>query len=314
MWRRLRGHLWTLAPRLGRSFAAAASGDGAPWSAAVPDERWGSVTLSGRLQHRGGGDLVVLVHGLGGCADGYYMLAAAAACRQLGVSCLRLSLRGADLGGEDFYHAGLTADLAAALASRAIAAYSSVYLLGFSLGGHVALRYATEGPDHRLRAVAGVCSPLELAPAQRSIDDPRGWPYRLYLLRRLRRIYQAVAARRQLPTPLAEVLAARTIRQWDERTVAPRFGFAGADDYYQRASVGPRLRRLAVPALLVASPEDPMVPAAAVDPAARRAGGVLDLRWLVGGHVAFPASLDLGVAEVPAGLHTQTVGWLLRQG
>ena len=79
-----------------------------------------------------------------------------------GMSCLRLNLRGADLEGEDFYHAGLTADLHAALADPALERYERVHLLGYSLGGHVVLRWATESGDARVRSVAAICPPLDL--------------------------------------------------------------------------------------------------------------------------------------------------------
>lgn len=63
---------------------------------------------------------------------------AARVAEAAGLDSLRLNLRGADRMGEDGYHAGLTADLAAALASPELADYRSVGVLGFSLGGHPA--------------------------------------------------------------------------------------------------------------------------------------------------------------------------------
>jgi predicted alpha/beta-fold hydrolase len=107
-----------------------------------------------------------------------------------------------------------------------------------------------------------------------------------------------------------EVLRVRTLREWDRLTVVPRFGFADPEDYYGRASVGPRLGALRVPALLVASPVDPMVPASSIAAAARGVSS-LDLRWVErGGHVGFTPRLDLGLAG-PPGLAGQLAAWLL---
>src|SRR5699024_5863954 len=119
-----------------------------------------------------------------------------------GLSCLRVSLRGCDRSGEDFYHAGLTADLHAALASPELRPYRRLYLLGYSLGGHMALRLATEEADPRLAAAAALCAPLDLARSQQEIDAPRRAIYRRYLLENLKRIYAAVAARRPVPYPV----------------------------------------------------------------------------------------------------------------
>ena len=91
--------------------------------------------------------------------------------------------------------------------------------------------------------------------------------------------------------------------------MAPRHGFAGAADYYARASVAPRLPELRVPSLLLNSESDPMVPARAVR-AALRPTPRLEVRWLKGGgHVAFPRRLDVGLGE-GIGVDTQVLGWL----
>jgi predicted alpha/beta-fold hydrolase len=219
-------------------------------------------------------------------------------------------MRGADGSGEDFYHAALTADLHAALASPELRAFEHVYVLGHSLGGHLALRFASEAHDPRLRAVAAVCSPLDLARSAWAIDRPWRWPYRHYVLRHLKATYVPVAARRTLATPLARVLRVRTLREWDELTVVPRFGFASRDDYYESASAARRLHALSVPALLVNTEHDPMVPADTVRPALLAACPRLDARWLrTGGHVGFPNSIDLG-EKAPRELLPQIVSWL----
>ncbi|MDX1504009.1 MAG: alpha/beta hydrolase, partial [Thermoanaerobaculia bacterium] len=85
-----------------------------------------------------GGDLLVVVHGLGGCAESFYARRAAAAAEGAGVGCLRLNLRGADERGEDIYHAGLWSDLAAVVESPAFDGYERLLVLGYSLGGHLA--------------------------------------------------------------------------------------------------------------------------------------------------------------------------------
>ena len=91
----------------------------------------GSVRLTGRLTlEPGASGIVVIVHGMGGRTTSHYCLRAAAAARRAGFSSLRLSLRGSDREGEDFYHAGLTADLRAALTSPAVARHERVFILG----------------------------------------------------------------------------------------------------------------------------------------------------------------------------------------
>lgn len=306
----LLGHYRTIAPRLRHSLGRSEPDGSRPWSATVLDARWGEVRITGRWDPaEDTGDAYVLIHGLGGSADSHYMLPAARAVTGAGGACLRLEMRGSDLNGEDLYHAGLVADVAAAIGSPELAPYRRIFLWGFSLGGHLALRYATEEPDFRLAGVAAICSPLELAPSQEAFDRPSRWLYRQYVLGRLKRIYRPIAERRELATPLEEVLRVGTIREWDRLTVVPRFGFRDVDQYYEEASVGPRLGRLGVPALLIGANGDPMVPRESVVPALEGADGRIETRWVDGaGHVGFPRDLDLGM-DAPPGLDDQVVSW-----
>ena len=297
------GHLWTIAPRLRHRVRPLPIPEWQAWQTSLADPQVGTIPVSGRLRELPAGEeLLVVVHGLGGSTESHYMRRAAVAAEAAGLSCLRINLRGCDRQSGDFYHAGLTADLHTAFASEALSRYGRIYLLGYSLGGHVVLRLATEAADPRLVAAAAVCAPLDLALSQQAIDAPAVWVYRRYLLGNLLEIYAAVAARRPVPLPVEEAARLRTLREWDGRIVAPRFGFVDAADYYARASVAPRLAELRIPALLLSSETDPMVPAAPVRAALKGPVPRLDVRWLSrGGHVAFPRSL---------GVEAQVIDWL----
>jgi uncharacterized protein len=67
----------------------------------------------------------------------------------------------------------------------------------------------------------------------------------------------------------ARVAAARTLWDFDDAFTAPVHGFAGTDDYWARASAGPHLARIRIPALVLNARNDPFVPAASL-PAPQR--------------------------------------------
>ncbi len=315
----LSGHLTTVSALVRRRLAGGPAPQATEWSTTVVDPKVGEVRLTGRFGEGAGQTtradarrLLVGVHGLGGSAESRYLWQLARSAQAAGWAVLRLNLRGADRSGEDFYHGGLTADLHAALADPSLAGYEQIVVVGYSLGGHMALRWATEKGDPRVAAVAAVCPPLDLAAGQRAIDRPTARLYRWYLLGHLREIHGACSRRREQPVSVAEAARISTLLEWDERIVAPRHGYEGARDYYEQASVASRLDRLRVPALLVATQGDPMVPASTVRGALPAASSRIDIRWVRGGgHVAFPRQLDLGETATP-GLCPQLLAWVER--
>lgn len=304
------GHAWTIGAWLRHTVRPHEAPPSVPWSVVAEDPRLGPVRLTGRLRHEPSArSLLMIVHGLGGDIDAPYAIAGARAAREAGLSCLRLNLRGADRSGEDFYHAGLTVDLHAALSSEELARYEEVFVLGYSLGGHVTLRYATDAPDPRVAAVAAVSPPLDLDLSALAFDRPGCDVYRRNVLAGLKEIYSAVARRRPQPLASEEVQRIRKIREWDHKIVAPRYGFRSAEHYYQSVSVGHRLSEVSVRSLILFAKNDPMVIAKAVAPSTERCAGKTTVRWIeTGGHMAFPSKLDLDYGGT-LGLEGQILSW-----
>lgn len=283
----LHGHLWTLVPHLGDAIARPTA-PGLSWGTDLEDARFGSVRLGGRLHVvPGSHSIVIIVHGMGGHADKHYVARAARVAHAHGLSSLRLTLRGSDQSGEDIYHAGLVEDLQAAVRSPELESFQSIHVLGFSLGGHMTLRYALD-PDPRVRSVAAICAPLNLAASCAHIDKPAQSVYRHHLLQGLRANARPVESRRALRLSKTPIERIRSVREWDEKVIAPRFGFAGADVYYQEISVSSRIQELAVPSLLVWAQADPMVHVRDLMPHLSALNRHTTVRWLPGGHVRFP--------------------------
>jgi predicted alpha/beta-fold hydrolase len=313
------GHFWTIAGWATRGLAAQRLDVGEELLVTVGSGLGLPVTLRGVLHAKKTAPaerrLIVLVHGLGGTADSGYMRDVAASAVQAGLPTLRLNLRGADDRGWDFYHAGLTDDLLAVLESPRLAAYESIYVFGFSLGGHVTLRLAGDPRlPQRVRAVTALCPPLDLE-ASAEAFDAGVWVYRAHVLRGLKAMYRrfvahveshdsSVIARLGLPS-LKGLDAISRIRQWDEQIVAPRHGFTSASAYYHAQRVSSRLQELRVPSLVVTARWDPMVPHSTTSPvllggvpssssdAWRRETALHDklVHWELpsGGHVAWPS-------------------------
>ncbi|MDH3202958.1 MAG: alpha/beta fold hydrolase [Myxococcales bacterium] len=307
----LRGHFWTLAPFLRHTLVPPRAPQSTEWVTRLEDGVIGTLSLNGRLSQTGASDtLIVIVHGLGGSATSYYAVRAAQAAARTGLDSLRLNLRGADRRGEDFYHAGLIADLEATLRSKALHAYQRILLLGYSLGGNLVLRYLAHDPDPRVRAAAVVCAPIDLEKGARAIDKPHRAFYRLHMLRGLKEIYREVAARRDVPLPVGKAMRIDTLEQWDEEVISPRHGFGGAEDYWAKTSACTVLGDIETPTLFVAAEQDPMVLIEAVRP---WLAGAKTFRRVItnrGGHVGFPERVDLGIGTSGT-VDEQIIRWML---
>lgn len=314
--RSLHGHYWTYAGYVLSKLETIEVRD-APITITLDDDIAGHIALDARFHDAGNDRCVVVLHGLGGSLESRYVQLAVRAAQRAGLSTLRISFRGANGKGADVYHAGLTDDVRAALRCPELAAMKHLYLIGYSMGGHITLRYASEsrtrGIDARVRSVSAVCAPLDLRKCVDAIQRKDRLPYQYNVLKTLKEHYRAVEevatqSGRKLAHPWKEVNAVTTIDEWDRLVICPRFGFANIDAYYAQCSAGPHLHALEMPTLMAVANADPMVPLVTLDPWIRKVSSNVEVRHFErGGHVAFPRD----VSE-RAGLEDDIVAWLVQ--
>lgn len=284
---------------------------GEPFATTLHDARLGAIPITGHLANGRAETLVVIVHGMGGAITSAYAVRAARAAITAGHAALRINLRGAAGDGADLYHAGLGDDLAQLTRAPELARFGRIAIVGYSLGGHIALRHAADGPhDPRLVAVAAVCPPVDLDRGTLAIQRVDRRPYQEFVLRSLRKQLGEVQARRGDPFPRVDPESIRTIRAWDERVICPRFGFDGLEAFYRDQAVGPRLAGIAVPTLMVVADRDPMIAIDTVTPWLESASDAVTIvRKQRGGHVAFPR--DVGLLAPHGGpMEQEIVRWI----
>ena len=278
---------------------------------AIEDPSIGALTLVGELSNPEAETLVVIVHGLGGNVTSAYALRAAQAAVDAGFAALRIHMRGAIGDGADLYHAGLGGDLAQVTRAPALARYRSIAILGYSMGGHISLRHAADGPhDPRLACVLAVCPPVDLDRGTLAIQRVDRRPYQEFILRFLRQ--QLLEVRAKHPERVSDIDThfIRTIRDWDQHVICPRFGFPHLSAYYDGESVGPRLASVTVPTLVVVADRDPMIALDTVEPwIARVSERVTVVRKRRGGHVAFPPDVGL-LQDRGAPMERELMAWI----
>ncbi len=211
--------------------------------------------------------VVLLVHGMCGCAESPYMTRIASKLRARGLRTMRLNLRGCGAGhglARHPYHAGRSDDLQAlaAAVSRTLPS-TPLMVAGFSLGGNLVLKWlgahADELPVTLCRAVA-VNPPVDLQECTRTIARAAWGLYDRHFARLLYR--QMLSTPHWLEdNPLTDPRRRpKRIIDFDEHFTAPRSGFSGAGEYYARSSAAQFVPAIQVPTLIVSSRDDPLVP------------------------------------------------------
>src|SRR5690606_12717640 len=148
-----------------------------------------------------------------------------------------------------------------------------------------------------------------LAAGVRELDRPQRAFYRYHLLRGLKEVYAAVAARGGGPISAADACAIDTLRGWDEHIVAPRFGFDSAEHYWREATAIPLLPAITVPTLAVVATHDPMVLAHTVGPHLEGIETIQTVHVGEAGHVGFPEAVEL-MPGVAGSIEGALIEWL----
>ena len=239
--------------------------------------------------------LTILIHGLTGTQESSYIHSMARRLLDAGAPVLRVNLRGAGpsrafCGGQ--YYAGRSQDFRA-LIERLPPETTSQGLraVGYSLGGAMLLKYlGEEGNSSPLVAAATVCAPIDLSETCRNMLRPRNTIYHRHILR-LMKVEATAPGAILTPEERSAILSSRSVWQYDEEFIAPRHGFAGAEDYYARCRPLGFMGDIRVPTLVLAALEDPWIPGRlytgydwAANPALR------PLLSQQGGHVGFHGS------------------------
>ncbi|MFZ0320254.1 MAG: alpha/beta fold hydrolase [Candidatus Sulfotelmatobacter sp.] len=209
---------------------------------------------------------LIVVHGLEGSSESQYMLGIARNGLAAGMSVVRMNQR--NCGGMDhcaatLYNSGRSEDVAAVarnLVERD--GVRGVVLIGFSMGGNLVLKLAGEwgsdGPAE-FRGVAAVCPAVNLAAGADALHEPANRIYEYYFLLQLFQRFRRKVRLFPETYDAACLRGIRTLRQFDERVTAHYCGFAGADDYYDRAAAAHVVDRIARPALVIHAANDPFV-------------------------------------------------------
>jgi len=208
--------------------------------------------------------LVILIHGLTGCENSSHVLNAARHLLDRGYRVLRLNLRGCGASRahcREHYHIGRTADFRRVLWQLPDdLTDSGIVAVGYSMGGAMLLKYlGEEGSFSPLRAAAAICAPVDLMGTCQHMMRPRNRFYHHYILSNLKK--EALAEGGKLAAEEREIVTSlRSVLEYDERFICPRYGFRDAADYYELCTPRNYLPEVRVPTMVLTAGDDPWIP------------------------------------------------------
>lgn len=154
-----------------------------------------------------------------------------------------------------FYHSGATDDLDIVV-KHASSKYKSVFLVGFSLGGNITLKYLGEkGNEAMVKGAAAFSVPLNLHSSCKRIASS------IYADRFLRSLKKKVISKSKLMKGIDVngIDKIKTLIEFDDRYTAPIHGFKNAIHYYESCSSLYFLKDIRVPTLVVNAKNDPFL-------------------------------------------------------
>lgn len=237
------------------------------------------------------GRVAILLHGWEGSSRSLHVLSAADRLWREGFRIVRLNMRdhgeSQHLNRGIFHSCRLDEMVDAVRWVRDRFAGEPLYLAGYSLGGNFALRIASaEGPDLGLVRVVAICPVLDPEETMEALDTG-SVIYRRYFIDKWRRSLERKAKAFPDEYDFGPLKRFRSLREMTEYFVVRYTEFPDLVSYLRGYAItGERLAPLRVPASILLTDDDPVIPSESASRLARPASlTVHRSRW--GGHCGF---------------------------
>ena len=206
--------------------------------------------------------LIILSHGLEGDTSRQYITGMVKNFNVQGFDCLAWNFR--SCSGEinqtkRFYHSGATDDLETVVKYSLSKGYQKIYLVGFSLGGNLTLKYLGEKGQNlypEIQKAITFSVPLHLSSSSKKI----GW---LYTKRFNKSLIKKILAKSQrfpeFQINTSAIAKIKTLKDFDDAYTSQLHGFIDAEDYYERNSSLYFLDNISIPTLIINAQNDPFL-------------------------------------------------------
>jgi len=141
--------------------------------------------------------------------------------------------------------------------------YDEIILLGYSLGGNLALKYIGEESDNlpiQLKGSVSFSVPMDIKKSNERLNKWYNWHFIKWFMLTLN--YKANQKKRQFPKELKNykgLFMSGNFVYFDTHFTAPANGFKSVNEYWESSSCKPYLEHIKVPSLIIASNDDTFI-------------------------------------------------------
>lgn len=208
---------------------------------------------------------VFMIHGLCGSHRSNYLIRLSQKLEAQNIRAIRYNMRGCGTGrgfAKRIYHSGRSEDVFECIkAVKKGHPQSPLLLIGFSLGGNIALKMAGELghlASAFLKGLIAVSPPVDLYKSIQLFAEPANQFYERYFYRRLRAdVYYLHKTFKDLPK--VNLPKKLQIYEFDQMYIAPTCGYTNAIDYYNRCSSLYFVEEIAIPTRILLAQDDPLI-------------------------------------------------------
>ncbi len=198
--------------------------------------------------------LVIYIHGMEGSSQAWYVKRCISRLEPQGSSALVMNLRGCGGGKKRLrktYHSGMSEDLSTVIEHvLSHYEYNEIYLVGFSLGANLMLKYLGEQSldiNKKIIKAIAFSVPLDLQSSAEALAKPQAQIYMRYLMYKL-----GTKIKKNL-------LHISSFHEYDGLYTAPQHGFKDAYDYWNKSSAVNFLESITIPTMIVNAADDPFL-------------------------------------------------------
>ena len=238
--------------------------------------------------------LLVLLPGLEGSSDSFYIKGMMQKSLKNGFRCVCLHFRGCitndETAAKKTYHAGKTRDLDEFLEYlfKKEKEFLPIFIVGYSIGGNILLKWLGENQTHsRIKAAVAVSVPFDLVQSSHQLNKGISRLYQWGILKSLRKKVKDKYQNNEIFSNITDLDRIKTIREFDNLITVPMHGFLNVNDYYSQSSSKQYLNKIKNHTLIIHAADDPFLPEQAI-PGVQEMSPYVNLEVLPnGGHMGF---------------------------